>query len=207
MSSPTPPQFTAFCEACQQTIAVPSLSSYNSVDDEGPPVSYYFGRCPACARPIVMGREHYSGESDDWQVYPALTKLDLAVPERIRTSFEEARQCLRARAFTAAVIMCRRAIEASCAHLGEGQGNLKSKLAALHSRKVLDERLFAWADALRDVGNDAAHGAEYIASAEEARDATEFARAFLENLFVIGGRFEAFQKRRSDSARVAAQPR
>lgn len=58
---------------------------------------------------------------------------------------------------------------------------------------VIDDRLLAWADALRITGNEAAHGAEFSVKREDAKDALDFTEAIVDYLFVFQERFKALK--------------
>ena len=49
-------------------------------------------------------------------------------------------------------LMCRRTLEAICAHHGIVQGNLDKKLQKLRDDEVIEKRLFEWADSARACG-------------------------------------------------------
>jgi len=144
-----------------------------------------------------MGQADYGGGLEDWQVYPSKKRLDGNVPHAIREAFDEAVLCQRVHAFTAATIMCRRAIEIVCSEEGVKNGSLQDRLKKLLADKKIDNRLYDWADALRSIGNDAAHEPDYRASKEDATDAIEFAQAFIEQIFVIEKKFKEFLARRT----------
>jgi Domain of unknown function (DUF4145) len=61
---------------------------------------------------------------------------------------------------------------------------------------MIDERLFEWSDALRVVGNEAAHGVG-LSIDQDAKDTLEFTNAILDYIFSYRDRFEQFKKRRA----------
>ena len=69
-------------------------------------------------------------------------------------------------------------------------------LPELRDRGIIDLRLYDWADALRLVGNEAAHDVNVTVAPEDARDIVEFTNALLEYLFAFRERFERFEQRR-----------
>jgi hypothetical protein len=95
--------------------------------------------------------------------------------------------------------MCRKCIEAVCRELGSAKGNLKQKLVALESSGKIDAKLTSWADALRLVGNDAAHDLDTRVGQQNAKDAIDFTQAILLYAFSLGRKFEEFQARRASS--------
>lgn len=93
--------------------------------------------------------------------------------------------------------MCRKTIEGVCAEHGVAERSLSLSLKKMKEDGLIDERLFEWSDALRVVGNEAAHGVDISIAQPDARDAIEFTNAILDYLFSYRDRFEQFKKRRS----------
>ena len=93
-------------------------------------------------------------------------------------------------------MMCRKSLEALCAEFGATGRNLKEKIEKLSNEEKVDSRLAKWADQLRLLGNDAAHGLASDISSEDARDGIHFVEAILENVFVLERRFREFCDRR-----------
>jgi hypothetical protein len=92
--------------------------------------------------------------------------------------------------------MCRKCLEAICQELGATRGNLKERLVALQGRGQIDQKLLAWADELRLIGNDAAHDLNVVIDQVDARDALEFSEAILMYAFSLNRRFQEFKIRR-----------
>jgi hypothetical protein len=67
--------------------------------------------------------------------------------------------------------MCRKYLEALFQELGATKDNLKERLVALRERGHIDQKLLAWADELRLIGNDAAHDLNVVIEQVDARDA------------------------------------
>jgi hypothetical protein len=123
---------------------------------------------------------------EDGVVYPAQRSgLSKAVPSSIRSSFDEALACLRARAHTAAAIMCRRSLEALAHEHGARGRTLQDKIAALESNGVIDKRLLDWATEVRIAGNAAAHDVGTETDAQDARDMCDLAEAILDFVYVF----------------------
>jgi hypothetical protein len=129
---------------------------------------------------------------------PRDRELSISVPKSIREAFTEARTCIRAKAFTAAAIMCRKTLEGICSvHGVKSSGSLAAQLSKLKENGIIESRLFEWAEALRTMGNEAAHGVESVISPEDARDTLEFTEALIEYVFSYRDKFEDFRKRRA----------
>ena len=96
--------------------------------------------------------------------------------------------------------MCRKTIEGVCAEHGVSERNLSASLKKMKENGLIDERLFEWSDALRTIGNEAAHGVGVAISQPDSKDTLEFANAILDYMFSYRDRFEAFKKRRTSRA-------
>jgi chloramphenicol 3-O-phosphotransferase len=70
-------------------------------------------------------------------------------------------------------------------------------LKEMRERGIVEQRLYDWADALRDAGNEAAHDVDVTVSAEDARDLLDFTLALGEYLFTFREKFETFKQRRA----------
>jgi hypothetical protein len=183
------------------------------------PTKVSFATCPKCRRPLLIGDEFFGVDYRDpsnpedmgteiwsgpFRLWPAPDRgLHYSVPQPLRDAFSEAQTCFRAKAYTAAAIMCRKTLEGVTKHQGIAARDLSKALQKMRDTRVIDERLYAWADQLRAIGNDAAHGVDLSISRDDAQDALDFTEALVDYLFVFQERFEAFKARR---ARNAAEP-
>jgi hypothetical protein len=93
--------------------------------------------------------------------------------------------------------MCRRALEAICKDKGTTKRTLAENLKELQQKGTIDARLYEWADALRLVGNDAAHNVDEFMGKEDAKDGIDFTRAIVEYVYTFADAFERFQARRA----------
>jgi hypothetical protein len=145
------------------------------------------------------------GEGDKWDTpFVMFPHTDLRVnpnaPLDIRAAFEEACACYRSQAYTASAIMCRKTIEGVCSAHGVAEQNLSASLRKMKEVGLIDERLFEWSDALRIVGNEAAHGVGLTVAQPDAKDTIEFTNAILDYMFSYRDRFEQFKRRRAKDA-------
>ena len=139
-------------------------------------------------------------------MYPERHHVNAELPDGIRIAFSEAVSCVKAKAFTAGAIMCRKTLEGACKESGASERTLAASLKELKDAGVIDERLAEWAMALRMSGNEAAHDINVRVSAEDARDLIEFTGAFLENLFILKDRFDKFMARRRTKKSAKGPP-
>jgi len=96
--------------------------------------------------------------------------------------------------------MCRKTLEGVCSEHGVKSGTLAAQLKKLKENGVIEGRLFEWAEALRTIGNEAAHGVEFVVSPEDAQDTLEFTEAMIEYVFTYRDKIESFKKRRAKAS-------
>ncbi len=170
------------------------------------PERFSFGSCPKCSAPLLVAQEFYGSDgnadvwSDVYRLYPPRDLADYRLPPKIRRSHQEAISCHKAKAHTAAAIMCRRTLEVACKDHGVKARTLEKALQSLKDQGIIERQLFDWADALRKAGNLAAHDAAATVSREDAADLLEFTNALLQYLYTFRDRFEAYKQRRSENA-------
>lgn len=137
------------------------------------------------------------------RVFPPKDRLlGWKVPEAIRKVFNEAVVCFNSKAFTASAIMCRKALEGLCAEHGATAPNLSQSLKKLRDKQVIEQRLYEWAEALRSLGNQAAHGVGCAISHEDAQDTLDFTEALVNYVFTYQDQFHSFQQRRVAQSKV-----
>lgn len=191
------------CKGCEALVEGQLVAHYDAHDPDPDKDSGRFTllKCPRCQGPLLIGQLDLSGGGDfdePYRLYPPQdTRVNPALPQPIRASYGEALACMKARAYTAAAIMCRKTLEGICAEHGAIARNLGSGLKELKDKGLIENRLYEWADALRISGNEAAHGVTVVISAEDARDIVEFTSALLEYVFTFRDKFEQFKTRRA----------
>lgn len=193
------------CTECRQYVEAGEAGSYwRHFDGREPSCRYTLLACAACQSPILVRQANIGNmaEGDKWDTpFVVFPQGDLRVnpnaPKNIRAAFEEACACYRSQAYTASAIMCRKTIEGVCTEHGVTERNLSASLKQMKAEGLIDERLFEWSDALRIVGNEAAHGVGVSIGQPDAKDTLEFTNAILDYLFSYRDRFEQFKKRRA----------
>lgn len=114
-------------------------------------------RCPDPACYSLIFFVGKVGQRDE--VYPPETiDFDATnLPKPVQNALEEAIKCHALRCFTASAIMVRKTLEELCADMKAEGGNLKERIASLGTKVILPKELLEGLDALRLLGNDAAH--------------------------------------------------
>jgi hypothetical protein len=192
------------CPECQAFVETDIAGGYEYLrSDESPSGRYLLLKCRRCGKPILANQHNIGNmiDGDIWdtpsRLYPAAEiHINPNAPREIRTAYEEAVSCYRARAYTAAAIMCRKTLEGIAAVNGIKERSLVGALRVMRDQGLIDERLYAWSDALRLAGNEAAHDVGVTVSQEDARDMLDFSNAILDYLFSFRQKFEEFQQRR-----------
>ncbi|TAK63642.1 MAG: DUF4145 domain-containing protein [Bacteroidetes bacterium] len=93
------------------------------------------------------------------QTFPPL-RIDFDktnLPDEILKCLEEAITCHANQCYTASAIMIRKTLDLLCVDKGANGANLKDKIAKLRAKIIVPDELLEGMDALRLLGNDAAH--------------------------------------------------
>lgn len=207
------------CLTCKSIVGAEEISSYikETTDKEwsqdynfkGELVQtfekYIFLKCPCCLNPCVIRFSYSRGRdyAEDYEytevLYPkSNTNIDSSVPNSIKNAFNEAMRCFENKAFTASVIMCRKAIEGICKESKIEKKNLRDQLIAMKDQGIIEPSIFEWADALRLSGNDAAHDLDITFSIKDAEDIIEFTHVIIEYIFVYKRKFNLFIERKKN---------
>jgi len=170
---------------------------------------YHLSKCPRCEKPFLTESEYYviPAEVNDFQgsklLYPSDNKfISDKLPLSIQKSYQNAKQSYKVGLYEPAAIMCRKCLEAICIEKGVEKGPLKTKIDKLQENRIIDDKLYQWADNLRIIGNDAAHDINIDISQQDASDAIEFIEALLSYVFVLNQKFDEFQKRYFESKKL-----
>lgn len=186
----------AECGRCEVAIDAVLEGRYTFGEEDSPAEAVYLCRCPRCNEPVLLRDDEISSPV---QIFPLTERpLSPSVPQTIREGFQEARDCFRSHAHTATALMCRRTLEAIARDHAVEERTLAVSLKAMRDRGVIENRLYDWAEALRLVGNEAAHQVDRSVGGQDAQDVLEFTNALLEYLYTFRDRFDAFQKRRKE---------
>jgi len=125
--------------------------------------------------------------------------VDKTILSGVRDDFVEALKCKSVSAYKATVVMCRRALQASCQQLGASGTRLISQIDDLATKGKITTALKEMAHDIRKLGNDGAHPDEDglgEVTKEDAEDILEFTRQYFEHVYVMPARSEAYRKRR-----------
>lgn len=150
--------------------------------------------CHGCnGKMIVVSRETWAQEgmgveSEEFVLYfPALGAgiLDISVPEKIASCFDEGQRCLSVSAFRAAVVMYRGALAEFVVDKGSekaaGQNALFDRLKVMAEEDDLHPTIIEWAGSIRVLGNEGGHPEKYDPVAkDEAHEIGNLTRYLIE---------------------------
>ncbi len=150
------------CDTCKVKVDAKELGSH-----------LYDGRrkrialclCPVCETVLLGESQSTFEETGYYDFAPAIrlwpqpyTALDSAIPEPVRRSIEDTRKCYQAGVYSAAAVMCGRALEYITVEK-TGEKTLYKGLCVLREKNQIDDRLLSWAEILCKERNMGAHGA------------------------------------------------
>lgn len=186
------------CMYCHRAVALTVLDAWE--DHEQEHFRTTVAKCTECRTPYVLLQElTQTGPAEyEWdpptREYPAKRQFHYSIPGGIRGALMEAAANLDDQRWSSAAVQARRAVEMLCNDKGATRGTLKSKLEWLRDNGHIDAKVYGWSDAVRDVGNEAAH--EPQVSRADAEDAFEFAISLCELVYVVPHRFRRHKERR-----------
>ena len=206
--------FDLFCPKCNimvetKTILSGNTGFYNNrdespmIDEEYSGDIYLVSLCKRCNQPFLI-QQHLYGVGGEFEtiteenlLYPCSNNsLVKSLPDQIKKAYEDAKNSFGASIYQASALMCRRVIEIVCKlHNAEGH-SLYKKLEYLENNRIIDSKLLQWAHAIRNLGNDAAHDLDYIASKEDAKDILDLTEAILLYVYSLNELFEKYEERR-----------
>jgi Domain of unknown function (DUF4145) len=192
------------CTFCEAFVDGELIADYTDYEEESDNTGKYsFLKCPRCSRPFIVLQTDDGMGPDNWsepfRLYPPIEMgIDLVIPTSLRSAYGEARNCFKAKAYTATAVMCRKTLEGIADESKITARNLATALKEMKDKGIIESRLYEWADALRISGNEAAHGVNSQISREDARDILEFTHALLEYVFTFQEKFDQFKRRKSN---------
>jgi len=152
--------------------------------------AWWLGVCNACENPVLVLNK---GQKVFPTPLPAPTSED--IPQEIRGDLDEAKICFSATAYRAAAVMARRVIQVAAKDKGATGDKLVSQIHELQKSGKITNDLKEWADAVRWVGNDAAHPSGAQVAKEDAEDVLHLAEQLLHVLYVAPAVAASLKKR------------
>ncbi|MBS1248462.1 MAG: hypothetical protein MAG431_00013 [Chloroflexi bacterium] len=159
--------------------------------------------CPVCHNAMLGGQIDYEDQYDkgwefDRRLWPSpIERISYLIPRIVRNSLSEAKSCFKAKAYSACAVMCGRALEGVCRDHKTKSKNLFGGLKELLDRKIIDERLYQWGEALRKQRNLGAHATGKETSSEDVYNALDFVVAICEYVYVLSHKYEKYLERQA----------
>lgn len=157
---------------------------------KNPHETWWIGVCNACEEPVLV-----LNRGDKIFPLPLPTPTSEHIPEEIRSDLDEAKICISAAAYRAAAVMARRAMQVAAKEKGATDDKLVAQIHELQESGKITNDLKEWADAVRWVGNDAAHPNGSDVTKEDAEDVLHLAEQFLHVLYVAPAVAAGLRKR------------
>jgi hypothetical protein len=189
------------CPGCATRVNAAVRGAVHDNDSESAVVLV---RCPSCEGPLVGLTQVYQDEHNNWRyehaerVWPAPSTVELSasIPENVRRDIKDAQKCLSHGIFSAAVVLCGRALERLTKVKAPGK-TLAEGLAELKTQGIIDDRLFEWASALRKERNLGAHAADEEVTKENAEDVLAFTVAIFEYVYTLAEKYAEYVARKA----------
>ncbi|KXK17912.1 MAG: DUF4145 domain-containing protein [Fimbriimonadaceae bacterium] len=161
--------------------------------DLGPPdvIEYVMTVCGTC-RNLALFSGLVDYEEDPECFWPDWDQLGVGVPQEVQQAYREATRVrnISPRSFAVEI---RRALEAICAEQGIASGKLDKQLQKLFEKTAMPANLKQVADALRVLGNMAAHFGQSPTSPAEVITIDEFFRAVIEYVYVAPAKLASYR--------------
>jgi hypothetical protein len=159
--------------------------------------------CPSCHGPLFGYASPYMDELGNWVLdtaerlwpTPAVVEIGPAIPDAARRDIKDAQKCISHGIFSAAAVLCGRALERL---IKEKAGNhmIAKGLVELKAKGVIDQRLFDWAEALRKERNIGAHATDEDTTKENAQDILDFTVAIFDYVYTLSDKYEKYIARK-----------
>ncbi|MBX9936093.1 MAG: DUF4145 domain-containing protein [Burkholderiaceae bacterium] len=190
------------CPSCATRVNAPVIGAVHDPDSESAVVLL---RCPSCNNPLLGLTQLYQTENNDWRYdhserlwpAPSTVELNVSIPESARRDIKDAQKCISHSIYSAAVVLCGRALERLSKEKAPGSRTLADGLTELKNQNIIDERLFQWANALRKERNLGAHATDEEVTKENSQDVLSFTIAIFEYVYTLSEKYEEFIARKT----------
>lgn len=158
----------------------------------GGAVRYAVWSCDACHEPVVGKPAPFREPVDYYPQHVAEPSLP-DVPDDVAADAREAHRCFSIKAWRAAVVMARRAMQSAAYEKGAPERNLVEQIDWLEEQRLVTPQMKEVAHTIRLAGNLGAHpdkGGLRDVGETEARAVIEFLDDFLRYVYEIPARLE-----------------
>jgi len=164
------------------------------------PMSIYYVlvQCKTCQEVSMFLAGDWSDPSgcleEETLLYPEVKIFsDAAIPEAVKTSYNEAKKVIKMSP-TAFVVLIRRALEYVCNDKKAEGDNLKTQLDYLVKKKIIPPTLAKMSNALRVLGNIGAHASNLEVNTDDVNNIDDFFAAIIEYVYIAPEKIRKFEK-------------
>ena len=157
-------------------------------------VVWWIGVCHSCGDPVLI-----KNKGEVAYPTPLPSPTEISIPEEIRTDIQEAKNCFALGAYRACAVMARRSMQTAAIDRGATADKLFKQIEQLKETGQITVDLKEWADAVRWIGNDAAHPGGFPVEYEDAEDVLKLAEQFLHVLYVAPSLAAGLRAKRAKS--------
>jgi HEPN domain-containing protein len=168
--------------------------------------AFFLVECPSCHSPLFGSSVVIQDEFNNWswdtaeRLWPApsIAEVSPAIPDAARRDIKDAQKCLSHGIYSAAAVLCGRALERLIKEKA-GANMIAKGLAELKAKGIIDERLFSWAEALRKERNIGAHASDEDTTKENAQDIIDFTIAIFDYVYTLSEKYERYVARKTSA--------
>jgi hypothetical protein len=191
------------CPQCSVRVKAEIKSWIGNAEDE----AYFLAACPSCEQPLLGKASIYLDEQMNYEwshaerlwPAPANTEVSSSIPDAARRDIKEAQKCVSHGIYSAAAVLCGRALERLIQEKA-GAGTIAKGLAELKAKGIIDDRLYGWAEALRKERNIGAHASEHDTTRENAQDVVDFTIAIFDYVYTLSEKYDKYLARKAGPA-------
>jgi uncharacterized protein (UPF0332 family) len=166
-------------------------------------LGYFLVQCPSCKEPIFCQAYNQSEDFSEWHwgtaerlwPVPSDRQLPAAIPLIAAKDIKDAQKCLHHGIYSAAVVLCGRALEYLIREKTE-EKMIARGLKALVDSGIIDKKLYEWADALREERNLGTHATGQEVTKENAEDILDFTIAIYNYVYTLTNKYEQYKARK-----------
>lgn len=158
--------------------------------------------CPSCGDGLfgrtyfIPGTDFVNDDAERLWPAPQAIAVSASVPEASQRDIKDAQKCIAHGIYSAAAVLCGRALERLVKDRAPDSKTLAQGLATLKATGIIDARLGEWADALRKERNIGAHASDEEVTKANAQDVLDFTVAIFEYVYVLTEKYSQFMARK-----------
>lgn len=188
------------CPHCAVRVKAEAKSWVGNGED----AAFFLVECPSCGNALFGSSTAGLDQLNNWvwdtaeRIWPTPLLVDVgpSIPNAARRDITEAQKCLSHGIYSAAAVLCGRALERLIKEKA-GANTIAKGLAELKKQGIIDERLFNWAEVLRKERNIGAHASDEDTTKENAQDIIDFTIAIFDYVYTLSDKYEKYMARKT----------